>query len=182
MERGLSPWGADAKAGADDEQTPTDRWLEAVEGMPPLEGPAGTAERLLLLLHYGIDWKNSWVGERRSTYWDKLLPDRVLLAAIPSGSLRRFWREVTQALESRPRNAAERAEVEQLLRADDEAVLEVLRWEAEALLLRTRLTADAVRFRRQAASAADDHLGAADLEAKDLGTSPFEATHKDSAI
>ncbi|OIV39145.1 hypothetical protein BIV57_02100 [Mangrovactinospora gilvigrisea] len=146
--------------GPDKDRRPTDQWLATVEGMPPLEGPAGTAERLLLLLHYGIDWKGGWVGERRTTYWDKLLPDRVLLAAIPAGNLRRFWREVTLALDSAPRNAAERAEVEALLRDKDEPVLEVLRWETEALLLRTRLTADAVRGQRHLAALAaqvDEH-------------------------
>jgi hypothetical protein len=34
----------------------TDRWLAAVPAMPPLTEAAGTAERLLLLVHYGIDW------------------------------------------------------------------------------------------------------------------------------
>ena len=36
-------------------QRPTDRWLAAADGLPALTGPAGTAERLLLLTHYGVD-------------------------------------------------------------------------------------------------------------------------------
>lgn len=40
---------------------------------------ADTAERLLLLVHYSIDWDNSWVAEEkyRKTYWDEILPGRV---------------------------------------------------------------------------------------------------------
>ena len=29
---------------------------------PPVASPADTAERLLLLLHYTINWDTSWVG------------------------------------------------------------------------------------------------------------------------
>ena len=39
-------------------------------------GPAGVSERLLLLVHYGIDWSGGWVSRYRSTYWESLLPDR----------------------------------------------------------------------------------------------------------
>jgi hypothetical protein len=131
---------------------PTSKWLAAVPQMPPLDGPAGFAERLLLLVHYGIDWQDSWVGRYRTTYWDKLLPDRVIAATYRAPNLRRWWREVAEALCSRPRNPAERAELEELLRADPGPVLEVLRWETEALLLRTRITADAVRETRQPAT------------------------------
>ncbi|HEY4990939.1 MAG TPA: hypothetical protein VII33_02515, partial [Nakamurella sp.] len=52
-------------------------------------------------------------------------------------------------LQSRPRNSAERVELEALLRADDRAVLEALRWETEALQLRVRIVAEAVRAARQ---------------------------------
>lgn len=129
-------------------KTPTDQWLATVEDMPPLEGPAGTAERLLLLLHYGIDWQNGWLTTRRGTYWDRLLPDRVFLATYRGAELRRWWREAADDLDSRPRNAAERRELEQLLRAPSLPVLELLRAETEPLVLRTRITADAVRDTR----------------------------------
>ncbi len=129
--------------------TPTDRWLAAVEEvMPALEGPSGTAERLLLLIHYGIDWSGGWVTRYRKTYWDGLLPDRVICATYRAANLRRWWRDVADELGSRPRTPAERAELEELLRADPLPVLEVLRWETEALLLRTRIVADAVRQSR----------------------------------
>ena len=130
--------------------TPTDRWLAATSHMPALPGPAGTAERLLLLIHYGIDWQDGWVGRYRTTYWDQLLPDRVITATYRAGSLRRWWREVASELNSAPRSATERDELEQLLRTDPAPVLEVLRFETEALLLRTRIVADAVRSTRPA--------------------------------
>jgi len=128
--------------------SPTDRWLGAVAGMPALPGPAGIAERLLLLLHYGVDWE-SWVARSRATYWSDLLPDRVVCATFLSANLREWWCQVSAELESRPRNAAERAEVELLLRQDPWPVLEVLRLETDALLLRVRITADAVRASRK---------------------------------
>ncbi|MDN5768899.1 MAG: hypothetical protein L0H79_17215 [Intrasporangium sp.] len=129
--------------------SPTDRWLaSASHVMPPLEGAAGTAERLLLLVHYGVDWQGGWVGRYRTTYWDRLLPDRVICATYRAANLRRWWRDVADDLGSQPRSAPERAELEELLRAEALPVLEVLRFETEALLLRTRIVADAVRARR----------------------------------
>lgn len=134
--------------------TPTSRWLSCVsEVMPPLEGAAGTAERLLLLVHYGIDWGDGWVGRYRSTYWDKLLPDRIICATYRTNNLRRWWRDVADDLGSSPRTPEERAELEQLLRAEPLPVLQVLRFETEALLLRTRIVADAVRADRYARTA-----------------------------
>ena len=127
--------------------SPTDRWLSAVaDVMPPLQGPEGTAERLLLLVHYGIDWTDGWVANHRITYWDRLLPDRVITATYRANNLRRWWRELAHELGSAPRNHAERTDLEQLLRADSpHDVLEVLRFETEPLLLRVRIVADAVR-------------------------------------
>lgn len=129
--------------------TPTDRWLASVaDRMPPLEGPGGVAERLLLLVHYGVDWSHGWVGDYRASYWDRLLPDRIICATFRTPNLRRWWREVAAELESQPRGAAEREELEQLLRAEPEPVLEILRLETEALLLRTRIVTEAVRNQR----------------------------------
>lgn len=136
--------------------TPTDRWLATVADMPALDGPEGTAERLLLLLHYGIDWHTGWVVSRRATYWDRLLPDRVFLATYRGAELRQWWREVADTLQSQPRSPAERRELEQLLRADSLPVLQVLRAETEPLLLRTRITADAVRATRPPRTAPED--------------------------
>ncbi|MEP7762592.1 hypothetical protein [Sanguibacter sp. 25GB23B1] len=116
--------------------------------MPALEGPAGTAERLLLLVHYGIDWSGGWVTQYRKTYWSSLLPDRIIIATYRAGTLRRWWRDVAGDVGSTPRTTDERAELEELLRAEALPVLEVLRYETEALLLRTRIVADAVRSAR----------------------------------
>jgi len=116
--------------------------------MPPLEGPAGVAERLLLLVHYGVDWRGGWVGKYRTTYWDTLLPDRVICATYRAPNLRRWWRDVADELGSQPRSAAEREELEALLRVDPLPVLEVLRFETEALLLRVRIVSEAVRASR----------------------------------
>lgn len=116
--------------------------------LPPLIGPAGTAERLLLLVHYGVDW-DSWVGARRLDYWETILPERVLQTAIRAGNLRRWWQDITGQVPSRPRSAGERAEVERLLRAESRPVLEALRWEVQPLLLRVRIVADAVRATRR---------------------------------
>ena len=132
--------------------TPTSRWLAHVPEMPPLPGPAGVAERLLLLLHYGIDWNTGWVAGYRTTYWDEILVDRVVVATYRSGTLRRWWSDLASELRSAPRTTAERREVEQLLRADDEPVLEVLREEIEALVLRVRIVTEAVRAARPTTS------------------------------
>lgn len=133
--------------------TPTDGWLSAVPALPPLNGPYGVAERLLLLLHYGINWQDGWLRtpRHRGAYWERILPDRVLAAAYRAPTLRRWWQDAASELESAPRTAAERAELEQLLRAEPMPVLEILRQETDALILRTRITADAVRAARAAA-------------------------------
>lgn len=132
--------------------TPTDTWLaQTASFMPPLTGPAGTAERLLLLVHYGIDWESSWVASRRKLYWDQILPDRVITATFLNPTLRRWWREVTDELVSAPRNAQERQETERLLREESIPVLSVLRNEAEPLLLRTRIVSETIRDNRLAA-------------------------------
>lgn len=141
----------DQPAAATGRTSPTSRWLQhCADIMPPLDGSAGTAERLLLLVHYGIDWRSGWVTRYRTTYWEQLLPDRVIVATYMASTLRRWWREVAEELESAPRNAGERAELEQLLRAEPAPVLELLRLECEPLLLRTRIVTDAVRSARAA--------------------------------
>lgn len=127
-------------------QTPTDRWLQHLEGvMPPLTGPAATAERLLLLLHYGIDWDTSWVANHRAKYWDQHLPNKVLVATYLTNELRSWWTMVAGDLNSAPRNAEERAELANLLEDSSAPVLKLLREQTDALILRTRIVADAVR-------------------------------------
>ena len=136
---------------------PTQAWLDAVPVMPGLDGAPGTAERLLLLVHYGIDWQGGWLSHarHRGAYWDRILPDRVTAATYRCHTLRQWWCDLSAELDSLPRNHAERAELEQHLRADPPPVLSVLRLETEALLLRTRITADAVRATRPPRKDAD---------------------------
>ncbi len=131
--------------------TPTDQWLGALPELPALAGAAGVAERLLLLLHYGIDW-DSWVGGHRASYWSSLLPDRVYKATYRSPTLGAWWSQLSTDLVSAPRSQPERSEAAQLLLADPGPVLKVLRAETAALLLRTRLVADAVRGTRSVPS------------------------------
>lgn len=125
--------------------SPTSAWLASAPYLPAVTGPADTAQRLLLLAHYGIDWSNGWVGRYRATYWDKVLPDRVIVATYRAATLDRWWSEIAVELGTSPRNAAERAELAQLLRQPDSPVLHLFREETEALLLRVRIVADEVR-------------------------------------
>ncbi|MBA3019680.1 hypothetical protein [Propionicimonas sp.] len=129
--------------------TPTDRWLQNLAGtLPPLTGHSGTAERLLLLLHYGIDWDTSWVATHRAAYWDRHLPNKVLVATYMSSSLRSWWTMVAGDLNAAPRNAAERAELANLLEEPSQPVLRILREQTEALILRTRIVAETIRANR----------------------------------
>jgi hypothetical protein len=135
-----------------DPGTPTGKWLAAAD-LPALDGADNVADRLLLLLHYGIDWQDGWLSNsrHRTTYWDPILPERVICATFLTDSLRGWYAQAAAELVSAPRNHAERAELEQLLRtssAENAAVLHKLRTETPTLILRTRLTADAVRSSR----------------------------------
>lgn len=136
---------------ATDLGTPTDRWLAAAD-LPALDGASDRADRLLLLLHYGIDWQQGWLSNsrHRTTYWDPILPERIICATFLTDTLRGWYTQAAAELVSAPRNRDERAELERLLRpsAADREVLHQFRTETAALILRTRLTADAVRSSR----------------------------------
>lgn len=128
---------------------PTRRWLAEVPELPPLSGALEVAERLLLLLHYSIDF-DSWVGSYIRRYWTDLLPDRVIVATYSADSLHRWWSDVAAELCADARTREERLELAQLLaHHDPQAVLEHLRSDTTALLMRTRITADAVREHRR---------------------------------
>lgn len=126
--------------------SPTRHWLELAR-LEPLTGPSGTAEALLLLLHYSIDW-DGWVGAYRGSYWDGLLTDRVLVAAYRSATLATWWSDVAAELGAAPRTQAQRRELAQLLTEEPVPVLTVMRSSTEALQVRLRLVADAVRTAR----------------------------------
>lgn len=127
-------------------EAPTRRWLR-VARLEPLTGAAGTAEALLLLLHYSIDW-DGWVGSYRSSYWDGLLTDRVLVAAHRSATLTAWWSDVAAELGAAPRTQAQRRELAGLLTEETVPVLTVMRSSVEALLVRVRLVSEAVRADR----------------------------------
>ncbi|OZD06512.1 hypothetical protein CH275_09845 [Rhodococcus sp. 06-235-1A] len=129
--------------------TPTRTWLDAATFLPPVTGAAAIAERLLLLLHYGINWDNGWVGRRRELYWDHHLPDRVRVATYTGGAdLDRWWSTVATDLESAPSTKEQRLELSVLLREESIPVLTLLRENTTALVLRTRIVAEAVQARR----------------------------------
>jgi hypothetical protein len=134
--------------------TPTKAWRAMVPELPSVEGPTETAERLLLLLHYAIDWDTSWVAEprHRKTYWDELLPGRVRRAAYRADTLDRWWSDVSGQLSApAPRQRDRRLELATLLREPPLPVIEVLRDRLPALLLRVRIIAEAVADERKAA-------------------------------
>jgi len=133
--------------------TPTQVWQAMVPELPPVEGPADTAERLLLLLHYGIDWENSWVADPRyrKTYWPELLPGRVRRAAYRASTLDQWWSDVSIRLDApAPRQRDRRLELACLLREPSLPVIGELRERLPALVLRVRIIAEAVAEQRKA--------------------------------
>lgn len=135
--------------------TPTALWQATVPDLPEVEGPADTAQRLLLLLHYAIDWENSWVSEPRyrKTYWDEILPGRVRRAAYRASSLDKWWSEISTRLDApAPRQRERRLELACLLREPSIPVITELREHLPALILRVRIIAEAVAEQRKAAA------------------------------
>lgn len=132
--------------------TPTQSWQALVPELDPLAGAADTAERLLLLLHYAIDWDNSWVADYRKTYWDEQLPSRVRRAAYRADDLDLWWSTVSVLLGARaPRQRDRRTELATLLRQPAVPVINQLRDNLPALILRVRIIAEAVADNRKGA-------------------------------
>lgn len=144
---------------------PTRAWQAMVPELPALTNnkdddgadesvicAADTAERLLLLLHYSIDWDNSWVGELRyrKRYWDEILPSRVRRAAYRASSLEHWWSEVSVRLDAlAPRQPERRLELACLLRHPFLPVIAELRDNLPALVMRVHIIAEAVKAARQ---------------------------------
>lgn len=165
---------ADTLTAMTDELTPTRRWQALVPDMPALTlgdrasetgsamtdaekaaaRAADTAERLLLLVHYSIDWDHSWVGEEknRKKYWDKILPRRVFRASRRSVTLDEWWSSpalTTLGLQA-PRYPDRRRELAELLREPPKPVLRVFQRSLPALVLRVRIITEAVTADRGA--------------------------------
>lgn len=122
----------------------TDAWL-SFSPLPPLKGAEGVAERLVLLVHHGVDF-SVWGGARRVRYWDALA-ERVKAGTYAGPSLEHWWGDVCRQIVSAPRDHAEREEVAFLLGCEDpRAVLSALRVHAEVLVLRARVVSE---YRRQ---------------------------------
>lgn len=131
---------------------PSRTWQALVPELQPRCGPADTAERLLLLLHYAIDWESSWVADDRyrKTYWDELLPGRVRRAAYRATTLDHWWSQVSVQLGApAPRQPDRRRELAGLLREPPLPVIDTLRTELPALVLRVRIIAEAVAEQRK---------------------------------
>jgi hypothetical protein len=119
----------------------------AASPAPPLEGPAAAAERLVLLVHRGVDW-NVWGGARRVRYWDALT-DRVRAGTYAGPTLSHWWQSISTRISSVPRSAADRADLAALLEFPDQrAVLTALRSTADVLVLRVRVAVETNRENR----------------------------------
>lgn len=130
--------------------SPTQHWRQHAPDLPPLDvGTAvDTAERLLLLVHYCINWQDGWVQSYRHRYWDHILPARLRIATARSDSLNTWWSQVATSLDCTPQNANRRAEIVQLLAEPASPVLSVMRDQLPALLLRVRIITEAVAAAR----------------------------------
>lgn len=107
------------------------------------------AERLLLHLHYAIDWKTSWVADHRGSYWTEALPSRVRRATYQADSLESWWSIAARALGAHtPRDPERRLELADLLGADSESVLAVFHDKLLARIMRVQIIADAVSSQR----------------------------------
>jgi hypothetical protein len=135
------------------ELTPTRAWQALVPELRALTddptGPAAraadTAERLLLLVHFSIDWDSSWVADHRPKYWDEILPSRVRRAAYRAATLAEWWS--APALQhlgvTTPRYSDRRLELAELLGQPPLPVLGAMHTSLPALLLRVRIIAEA---------------------------------------
>lgn len=109
--------------------------------LPPLTGPEGDAERLVLLVHRGVDW-DVWGGARRVRYWDALT-DRVRACTYAGPTLSQWWQDISVQIASQPRYPEDRADLAMLLAGPNQrAVLGALHTHAATLVLRVRVLSE----------------------------------------
>lgn len=119
----------------------------ATSPAPPLTGAEAIAERLVLLVHRGVDW-NVWGGARRVRYWDALT-DRVRAGTYAGPTLALWWEKVATDISSAPRSPSDRTELAELLaHPDQRAVLTTLRKTANVYVLRVRVAVETNREAR----------------------------------
>lgn len=112
-------------------------------GLPPLSGADAVAERLVALVHSGVDW-DVWGGRRIVRYWEALT-ERVRAATYAGPGLGDWWRHMATYMASTPRTAQARHELVLLLAHDPRPVLDSLHENAEVLVLRTRVAVEQSR-------------------------------------
>lgn len=152
--------------GADSDLTPTQKWQALVpelhdltladeldETQAALRHAEDIAERLLLLVHYSIDWENSRIADPKylKNYWDKILPGRVFRASRRSVTLSEWWSSPalrTLGLQA-PRYPDRRRELAELLREPPKPVLRAFQRSLPALLLRVRIIKEAIDANRK---------------------------------
>ena len=127
--------------------TPTRPDLDALLGespLPALTGPEGVAERLVLLVHRGVDWE-VWGGARRVRYWDAFT-DRVRASTYAGPTLSEWWQDLCVQISSTPRYPEDRADLARLIASPDQrAVLDALHKHAATLVLRVRVLTETRR-------------------------------------
>lgn len=104
------------------------------------EGPEAIAERLVLLMHRGVDW-SVWGGNRRYRYWDALT-DRVRAATYAGATLQDWWEALEKQISSQQRMPEDRELVSNLLMqsaTDQRLILGALRKHAGTLVMRIRV-------------------------------------------
>lgn len=120
----------------------------AASPLPPLHGADATAERLVLLVHRGVDWQ-VWGGARRARYWDALT-ERVRAATYAGPTLNHWWTRITADITSEARSPEDRlAAATALSSGHDRAVLNSLHRNAAALVLRVRVLSETARADRE---------------------------------
>lgn len=118
--------------------------LLARSPLPALTGSEGAAERLVLLVHRGVDW-DVWGGVRRVRYWDALT-DRVRASTYAGPTLSHWWQDVCTQISSTPRNPADRADLAHLIaHPDQREVLDALHAHAATLVLRVRVLVETLK-------------------------------------